>query len=667
MTMVETRTPAITPPGQLGAVHHRYGCRPEDGDTALRSKGSPPKLACDDDTATPTTTSRVSVVAGHPDVFESGLVDLTRPVYDVIVVVDPEGLDELLRADVDPENWNPSGPDDPLQRHLRSGVAITAGPAILDVPPSSRALETAESKPRPTCRDSRLRTTQAEPKVKTRIEAWPTALFWAVASLAVIYRFAVLLTGGAPATVDSGNWLAFGEQLFGDGSRDDSIAYPPIVPALTSLSAWLFGTHAGVAVVGAISSLAPGLGLYKALQMAGLGRSRIFPSILLLAAGSVSEATAWGGFPQLLGLGLLPVGVMLGLRYLDNPTWRTAAKLGVVVMASLGVSHFLSVVLLASLAVSGIGALVRQRSATWLWHILRTLPLVLVPSVWLVPTYRKMVEAVIFHPNEFAALDNLTADNSLERLEHIYSDFPIFWEIALPLALMTPLLCWNRRSSPIWRLQVSVMLAALGMLALTRESRYLYLFPIIGALGIAVWLSRLVELRAWARRRGNLGVVQAVGITAALLVAGGQVQGGLAQFANQREFYGVLTPGIVDAIETADQLAGDDGTIAVPSLGDAPIGWWVEALSDGDVLYGSPLRWLNFPDEVDRAKVANEIFDPAFPGDSTLDLLNRHGVDVLVVPTRWAWYDEDAIEDWVDDEQLEVLFRHEDVLTIAIS
>jgi hypothetical protein len=672
MTDLGTRVPPARAPGRLGAVHHRYRCRPEDGDRHLRSKGSSLQVihAEHDNKATCSSMDgRVSVVIGHPDVFQPELVDLSKPVYDVLVVVDPEGLDEVLRADVDPTTWDPGGPTDPLNKHLVCAVAFSAGPAILDAPPAAApAIDPPKPRPqvRPSSNSSKIRAVAVDAAIADKASRWPTALFWAAVAVAAIYRFVVLLSGGAPATVDSGNWLAFGEQLFGGGTRSDSIAYPPVVPALATLSVWLFGTHVGVAILGAISSLAPGLGLYKSLQMVGMDRSRVFPAVLLIGAGSVSEATAWGGFPQLLGLGLLPIGVALGLRYLDAPDWKKAGRLGLIVMASLGVSHFLSVVLIASLAVSGAGALVRARSLSWLWRVAKTLPVVLVPSVWLIPTYRKMIDAVIFHPNEFAALDNLTSDNSLDRLEHIYSDLPIFWEVALPLSLMTPLLCWSRRSSQVWRMQVSVLGAAVVMLALTRESRYLYLFPLIGALGTAVWVSLLPELRAWARRRGNLGVLQAVVVPLAIITGALQLQGGLLLFQEQREFYGVLTPQIVDAIETANQAAGEDGTIAVPSLGDAPIGWWVEALSDGEVFYGSPLRWLNFPDEVERARLANEIFDPSFPSDDTLELLAARDVDVVIVPTRWAWYDADAIDDWIDDEGLDVLVRHDDALTISL-
>jgi hypothetical protein len=211
------------------------------------------------------------------------------------------------------------------------------------------------------------------------------------------------------------------------------------------------------------------------------------------------------------------------------------------------------------------------------------------------------------------------------------------------------------------------LLASGFMIALTHESRYLYLMPTLAAVGVAVWIARVPSVHLWLKRRHAPVSVRLVGIGLLVTLAAVQLQGGLSVFDQHRDFYGVLTPGVVEAIEAADDYAGDTGVIAVPSLGDAPIGWWVEALSSADVIYGSPLRWLNFPNEVERATLANTIFDLSFPDPSTLDTLADESISVLIIPTRWAWFDEDAIVDWVHDNDLQFLVRDHDAFVVAIN
>ena len=84
-------------------------------------------------------------------------------------------------------------------------------------------------------------------------------------------------------------------------------------------------------------------------------------------------------------------------------------------------------------------------------------------------------------------------------------------------------------------------------------------------------------------------------------------------------------------------------------------------------MYGSPLRWLNFPDEVERASTANAIFDPSFPSAEATATLRGIGTDVLIVPTRWAWFDEESIRAWVErEDDVVVAFDHDDVIVLDV-
>ena len=106
--------------------------------------------------------------------------------------------------------------------------------------------------------------------------------------------------------------------------------------------------------------------------------------------------------------------------------------------------------------------------------------------------------------------------------------------------------------------------------------------------------------------------------------------------------------------------------VVVPSLGDAPIGWWVEALTEGEVVYGSPLRWLNFPDELERAAQANAVFDVAFPDEDTLAQFAELDADVVIIPRTWAWFDDTKVNAWIAAEGLELLDHNVDAVTVAL-
>ena len=74
----------------------------------------------------------------------------------------------------------------------------------------------------------------------------------------------------------------------------------------------------------------------------------------------------------------------------------------------------------------------------------------------------------------------------------------------------------------------------------------------------------------------------------------GQVQfagGGLGRLEEQRDFYAILSEDLVVAIEVADSVVdAEGGVIALPSLNDAHLGWWVEALTNNEVVSGTFLR-----------------------------------------------------------------------------
>ena len=83
------------------------------------------------------------------------------------------------------------------------------------------------------------------------VEASDQRIAFAAIVLTVgVVRAVVFAIGGGPATVDAGNWIAFGDDLLGADQRSSSLAYPPLIPIVTTLATRWFGVVVGVAVNG---------------------------------------------------------------------------------------------------------------------------------------------------------------------------------------------------------------------------------------------------------------------------------------------------------------------------------------------------------------------------------------------------------------------------------
>lgn len=469
----------------------------------------------------------------------------------------------------------------------------------------------------------------------------------AVVVIAVI-RFMILREGGAPATIDAGNWLAFGDALFGADTRSPTIVYPPVVPLLTKGFVEAFGLINGVAAFGAIASVAPALGFYVALRSFGLGVEVLPGALLVLGASAVGEATAWGGFPQLLGLGLLVLALCQLDRWISSGRRADAALTGLLVMALFATTHFVGIAFgVASLVILALGyPRLRGHDRPWTAWAVDVL-LIVAPAVWLLPLYLDLAGAFSGDTQSFRFLNQLTWSNVMERIEFLYRDFPSFWRIALPLTVLTPLVLAGRRSSPVWRVLVAVLVSSAGLALATREGRFLYLATLAVALAVTLWFQALREVFGLLPGSGPAPRGRRVGRWALVAlfvgVATWQMIAGTDFFREQRNYYGIVTPGLLEGLERIRDDTPADSILAVASIRDAPLGWWVEAITDRKTYYSSALRWLSYADELERAGIGNEIFSRTFPDASSVAVAEEHRVDYLIVPTRWAHFDPDLL------------------------
>jgi hypothetical protein len=491
----------------------------------------------------------------------------------------------------------------------------------------------------------------------------PWSVFLALTALVFFYRYWLLMRLHSPATVDSGNWLAFGKQLFGKSARSDSLHYPPVVPTLVYLSTSVVGVTKGVAGLVSLAACAPAIGIYISLRRSGLAWEAIVPAGLILCSSPVGEAAAWGGLPQLIGLGIVPVflsdldDVMLRCRP------RRVAEATLLLAVLLLTSHFVSI-----LAVAGAGILMAFRltqfrrkgfvAAVKRWRVVLIL---LSPFLLVVPTYfdllRRTGNSTQLTPNK----DKLRFGSLPEMLHFLTRDLKIPWYGIFVLAALTPIVCWKRRTATIMVIPMATLLAALGLGLGTGEGRFAYVFPMAAVLFVGAWLNELAHSPHVQHRVIRILFNGALaGMCLLQLVTGARF------FRGQRDYYAILRPGIYEAMRWIDDVAPRDRPVGVDRVAEAPLGWWFEGLTGREALYASPLRWLSFPDEIRRATVANKIYSDEFPNDVAMQEARTAGVTYLLVVIHTPGYSQERMDKYLSAHPEAAVHRNSDAIVLRV-
>jgi len=457
-----------------------------------------------------------------------------------------------------------------------------------------------------------------------------TAAFAGLCVVVGAVRFRALLVPGAPGTVDAANWLTLGHSLLGHQLRSSDVVYPPAVPLLVVGAVALFGTVAGVSLVATVSSLAPAAGVFVVLRWSGQRWSAVALAALVASAATVGEPAAWGGFPQLIGLGLaVPLLWQLdAFRRTGSPS--TALASGLLFAGVLSTSHLVAVFAASGIVlVLGLGAALHRGSPG---PSLLGLLLLVAPSLPLVPLYLQLSSTLI-HP---AGLDGRIGGVDLWRqAQFVFRDLRPPWMAAAALAAITPVLLLDRRRLPLWTVTTSLLLALVTTFAVVNSGRVLYLASPAVVLSLGLWTGASSGLSEWAQRGGRA-------ILATAVVAQGVL--GLALFPRQLASYRVLSPEMVTALEWLRTETRPDSLVATPALRNVPFGWWVEGLGRRPALTASPLRLLYFEGERARARLANEIFLEGAPTEPTIDAARQKGVDYVLVPKSWDRYSASGAE-----------------------
>lgn len=491
-------------------------------------------------------------------------------------------------------------------------------------------------------------------------------LAFAVFLVAVaVYRYVVLTADGAPSTVDSGNWLAFGHTLLGDdATRASSLVYPPVIPLAMAALTSALGPVTAVGVLGAVTSVAQAAGTYLALRSFGLRWAAGGMAGLLAVSSATGEAAAWGGFPQLLGAGLVPLLLLLtdrALRAAPTPRqhWGTTLGAAGCTAGLVTTSHFVTTYAAFAAAVLVLmlfAAQPRGTRAGWLRVRATRLAVIVAPAVLSLPLYVPLLTALGGNRPTSTEASALTWANLFSSIEFSYRDTPVLWRALVLTALATLVLLRDRWREPLWRLAVAGLAAVVASTAVSLEARSLFFLPLSALFALGLWAGS----GAWPRPAARYAV-------AGLLVAAlaWQTTSGLRLFPSQRDYYGIVTPGVYAAMDWLRDTP--DGTrLGVTTVDDAPLGWWVEGYVQRPTLYATPLRWLSYGDELDRARAANEVFSPSFPDEHTLARAWEADLDFLLIAVDSNRYEEARMETFVADRPCAVAYRNADAVILDV-
>ncbi len=481
--------------------------------------------------------------------------------------------------------------------------------------------------------------------------------FAGVVSAVALIRWRLLRDTPYPTGLDGGNWLAFGHAIFGEHLRSSSLVYPPVVPVIAVASERLLGTYGGIQALAFAAGAAPAIGSYALLYAWGLRWRAVALAGFLAASAGTGEAMAWGGYPQLIGLGILPLFILALDRFIASDSIRGAFAPALLLLAALATSDlvgpFSALVGLIYL-VTRFGLLLRMGKGNSPRHIAFGVGLSVTLALTMAPVYLELVPGIA--TNGRAQLTaHASAQSALDAFSAATQDLPTVWLVALAVAFAAPLLILVRNDRlPL--LSAAILIPSAALLALVSEYRIVYFVPLGIVVGLGAWSEMLGKLPEWGRRSLDTAVITCLVVDVVV---------GTQYYAIQRDYYKVLDPGVVLSLARLDTISGPQQLIAVsPAPGDWELGWWVEGAAHRRSIYAGNPVWLNYPDEKARNAIANRIFAAQNGVEQSRQEARLAGAAYLFVDKEWSGY-----QNWVGNglsvDPGAIVYQNESVLIVA--
>ncbi|MCX6521148.1 MAG: hypothetical protein NTZ21_10835 [Actinobacteria bacterium] len=460
-----------------------------------------------------------------------------------------------------------------------------------------------------------------------------------------VWRVVVLSRHGDPVGVDIGNLLRVAESWWGAVDVDD-VVYPPIVPLFAWCVRALIGTAWTAHLLQGVASVAPAVGVWTVCRRHTGPVAAAAAALGVTAAVGTSAAAAWGGVPQLLGLGLLPSVVVAAERWTRRPTRRAALVWGAWLTATMLISTIVTGAAVVASAATGltvvlvdtdrsVGARIVAIVRTGVWAVLP----ILLTAPWYVPILRA----------QSLPEGRSTAVRGTDALLVVLGPPAWLWWALLAAAVIVTARVL-RSDRPGAAVATGLLLAAFVGLAIG-EVRAAYVVPTAMAIALAPLASAFAgDVRAGDRpgaavaagrrdRRAAAVAGVAAGVVVVCMAAVTP-----ARFDDEVARYGRYTPDgtLLAASWLHDHVVEGDRVVAAPVDG-VPTGWWVEA-EGVDAWVAARAEWLFFPEERRTAAVAELLLSAgAWPDDTSLDALTGCSVDWVVLPDAWGGVDDAAL------------------------
>lgn len=467
-------------------------------------------------------------------------------------------------------------------------------------------------------------------------------ILFCVLSAVTLIRWRLLRETPYPTGPDGGNWLAFGHSLFGERIRSAELVYPPVVPFLAVAFERLFGTYRGIEILAIASSWVPALGTYVLLYGWGLGwRAAVVAGFLAASAGT-GEAMAWGGFPQLIGLGILPLFILALDRFLTSKALWPALPTAFFLLAAFATSDLVAPVtaLVGLLYLAGrYGFLLPKERGNSAANIAIGSAITVVVCLPLLPVYLNLLPGVASVQGAILAGHPSTL-NALGALSAATQDVPTFWDVALVAALILPIVAVihalrSRRHppdpvGPLVLLSTTIIASSAALLFGLGQNRFAYFAPLGIALSLGAWWAFVASAPGWARRTLDAALITCLVLDVAV---------GTQYFAFQRSYYTILNPDLVSGISEIQVLSGPSQLIAVsPTIRDWELGWWVEGAARRRTIYAGDPIWLSTADERTRNAIANSVFSVDLGLQGSIKAAREAGAAYIFIDKSWPGY-----------------------------
>jgi len=389
----------------------------------------------------------------------------------------------------------------------------------------------------------------------------------------------------------------------------------------------------------------------------GLGWRAAALAGFLAASAATGDPMGWGGYPQLIGLGLLPLFLLALDRFLMSRRLVNAFPPAVLLLAVFATSDLvgpLAAVVGIMYLVIRYAMLLARREANSLRNVALGIGVTALFLVPMAPTYLTLLPGV--SATEHAKMDSpAPVLDAIGAFNGITVDLPWFWAIGFLLAVIAPVALATKR----YRLALictTVLVPASVLLIWLGESRFAYFLPVAIVIGLGSWWEQVVRLPAWSRPTLDAVVV------AFLLI---DVLVGTPYFAVQRDYYTVVNPGVAQGIYELQRVSRVSQVTAVsPAANDWEWGWWVEGVARRPTVYAGNPIWLTSSDERTRNALANHIFADDSDVRESVRRAQAAGIAYLIVNKEWSGYTP-WVEPGLQGSSGEIVYENGSVVIIA--